>query len=63
MHLHRHKQTSTQCLVCPWDELCLRRLQLHFIESYMREADGGFSGLDDAAREKLMEELYVEVNR
>ena len=29
----------------------------------MRESDGGFSDLDEAAREKLMEELYVEVNR
>ncbi|CAL8357494.1 unnamed protein product [Lota lota] len=37
--------------------------QLHFIEHYMRESDGGFNDLDEAAREKLMEELYVEVNR
>ncbi|XP_056454043.1 choline kinase alpha isoform X1 [Gadus chalcogrammus] len=37
--------------------------QLHFIESYMRESDGRFSDLHDAAREKVMEELYVEVNR
>jgi hypothetical protein len=29
----------------------------------MRESDGRFSDLHDAAREKVMEELYVEVNR
>lgn len=42
------------CAVCP---------QLHFIESYLRESDGGFADLSKDAREKVMEEVYVEVNR
>uniref|UniRef100_A0A8C7VBX2 ethanolamine kinase n=1 Tax=Oryzias sinensis TaxID=183150 RepID=A0A8C7VBX2_9TELE len=37
--------------------------QLHFIESYLRESDGGFDNLSSADQMKLKEELFVEVNR
>uniref|UniRef100_A0A665TME4 Ethanolamine kinase n=2 Tax=Echeneis naucrates TaxID=173247 RepID=A0A665TME4_ECHNA len=37
--------------------------QLHFIESYLRESDGGFDNLNEEDQIKLKEELYVEVNR
>uniref|UniRef100_A0A1A8NZJ8 Ethanolamine kinase n=2 Tax=Nothobranchius TaxID=28779 RepID=A0A1A8NZJ8_9TELE len=37
--------------------------QLHFIESYLREFDGGFDRLSTQEQRKLKEELYVEVNR
>ncbi|XP_029289748.1 choline kinase alpha [Cottoperca gobio] len=37
--------------------------QLHFIESYLRESDGGFDNLSEEDQMKLKEELHVEVNR
>uniref|UniRef100_A0A1A8EX13 Ethanolamine kinase n=3 Tax=Nothobranchius korthausae TaxID=1143690 RepID=A0A1A8EX13_9TELE len=37
--------------------------QLHFIESYLREFDGGFDRLSTQEQRRLKEELYVEVNR
>lgn len=38
-------------------------VQLHFIESYLRESDQGFDNLSEEDQMKLKEELYVEVNR
>ncbi|XP_063756297.1 choline kinase alpha isoform X2 [Eleginops maclovinus] len=37
--------------------------QLHFFESYLRESDQGFDNLSEEDQMRLMEELYVEVNR
>uniref|UniRef100_A0A8C2X8Z8 Ethanolamine kinase n=1 Tax=Cyclopterus lumpus TaxID=8103 RepID=A0A8C2X8Z8_CYCLU len=37
--------------------------QLHFIESYLRDADRGFDNLSEEDQMKLKEELHVEVNR
>ncbi|XP_074487772.1 choline kinase alpha isoform X2 [Sebastes fasciatus] len=37
--------------------------QLHFIENYLHESDQGFDNLSEEDQMKLMEEIYVEVNR
>ncbi|CAB1439193.1 unnamed protein product [Pleuronectes platessa] len=37
--------------------------QLHFIDNYLRESDGGFEQLSEDEQTKLKEEMYVEVNR
>lgn len=38
-------------------------LQLHFIESYLREANPEFDSQSEEDQMKMKEELYVEVNR
>lgn len=38
-------------------------VQLHFIESYLRESDPGFDNLSAEDQMKVKEGLYVEVNR
>lgn len=38
-------------------------VQLHFIESYLRESERGFDLLSEEEQEKLKREVYVEVNR
>lgn len=42
---------------------CCLYAQLHFIESYLREADPGFNNLSEEDQIKVKEGLYVEVNR
>lgn len=42
---------------------CRVSVQLHFIESYLRESDREFDGLSEEEQMKLKEALYVEVNR